>query len=470
MVSIGDTIINGETYRQIVNPDQGPITYFLREDVQQRKVYHYNQYYGDEYVLYDFSLDLGDEFIYQENPNPFVVTEKELISSPLGDLYKWKLENNGSPPITYIEAIGAVDYFLVYSPFISDPVYRLNQVFSNCVEVFCNNNISCIDENPFANPALQEIYGNGIDDDCDPNTLDDDFDQDGFGPDDDCDDENPNINPGQVEIAFNGIDDDCNPNTLDDDLDQDGFSAEDDCDDENSEINPGQAEIVYNGLDDDCDPSTFDDDLDQDGFASANDCDDNDPAINPDQAEIVYNGIDDDCDPSTLDDDLDQDGFASANDCDDTNPAINPDQTEIIYNGIDDDCDPTSLDDDLDQDGFNIDEDCNDENANINPDAEEIANNEVDEDCDGVDLLSSIDDLSESIFEIYPNPVVDVINIINDRGLDFKASIYNASGVLINSHFNPKVIEISSLSQGVYFISLMDLSNGNIYTKKLLII
>lgn len=34
----------------------------------------------------------------------------------------------------------------------------------------------------------------------------------------DCDDTNPEINPGVVEILFNGVDDDCNPNTLDDKL------------------------------------------------------------------------------------------------------------------------------------------------------------------------------------------------------------------------------------------------------------
>lgn len=156
---------------------------------------------------------------------------------------------------------------------------------------------------------------------------------------DDCDDMNADINPNGVEVPYNGIDDDCNPATLDDDLDGDGFVMADDCDDTNADISPDATEIAYNGVDDDCNAATLDDDLDGDGYALADDCDDTNAELNPGITEIPYNGIDDDCDETTPDDDLDGDGWYHLNDCDDTNADIHPQAEDIPNNGIDEDCD-----------------------------------------------------------------------------------------------------------------------------------
>ncbi len=84
-----------------------------------------------------------------------------------------------------------------------------------------------------------------------PNVVD--YDGDGFTNLEDCNDDDSSVNPAELETPYNGIDDDCNPATLDDDLDQDGFALAIDCDDSNPNINPDAIEIPNNDIDEDCD-------------------------------------------------------------------------------------------------------------------------------------------------------------------------------------------------------------------------
>ncbi len=313
----------------------------------------------------------------------------------------------------------------------------------------------CDDDEASIHPGAPELC-NGLDDDCDGFTDDEDpdldrseapvwypdEDGDGYGdegrpiqacvrPDGllarggDCDDADPGIHPAAPERC-NGVDDDCDGETDEDDAvdapawhldeDGDGYGNPDrttraceqpsnatadasDCDDRSAEIFPGAAESC-DGLDNDCDGEIDEDDAidapawyadtDGDGFGDPalttrscgrpegyveddRDCDDTSADVSP-AADELCNGVDDDCDEVVDEDDAidapswhsdaDGDGFgdpgsaapacsqpagtsstARATDCDDADAAINPDAAEIC-DRLDNDCDRLVDDDD----------------------------------------------------------------------------------------------------------------------------
>jgi hypothetical protein len=250
------------------------------------------------------------------------------------------------------------------------------------------------------------------------------------------------------------------------DEDGDGYTIMDDCDDSNEAINAGMTEMTYNGLDDDCNPSTPDDDLDGDGFILEFDCNDNNDQINTNMIEVVYNGFDDDCDPTTPDNDLDSDGFIATEDCDDNNENINPTNSELPYDGIDNDCNPSTLDDDLDEDGFAQLEDCDDNNSAANPGGIEIANNGIDEDCNGEDLFINVNELTDQLLELFPNPAVSEIQINLNQNVEYEIRITDTIGRTVFLGQNLRKIDISELNNGMYLIELIAQDGAQIMSSR----
>ena len=81
-----------------------------------------------------------------------------------------------------------------------------------------------------------------------------DNDSDGFSTTVDCNDANAAIRPGAPEVFGNGVDEDCNGrDDVNRDVDRDGFAVPVDCDDANAAIRPGALEIRGNAVDENCD-------------------------------------------------------------------------------------------------------------------------------------------------------------------------------------------------------------------------
>jgi hypothetical protein len=231
-----------------------------------------------------------------------------------------------------------------------------------------------------------------------------DIDGDGvLASDGDCDDLNADANPGSDEVWYDGVDQNCDGN--DGDKDGDGFDSwqvggQDCWDDPDSppagflvvssdfeqptaeNVNPDGSETWYDGVDGNCD-SEDDFDQDGDGFrtrfhadetgAIGDDCIDGSPLDDPNDAnlapadvnpdvtdDICYDGTNADCDtdeadilnPNTdylSDYDCDGDGWMLEEECDDTNPAIEPnDDPDPFGDCVDANCDGNDGDEDGD--------------------------------------------------------------------------------------------------------------------------
>ena len=172
-----------------------------------------------------------------------------------------------------------------------------------------------------------------------------DLDQDGFRVEDgDCNDEDPNVSPSALDLYGDGVDQNCDG--MDGiDGDKDGFasviSGGNDCNDQDSLIHPNANEYWYDGVDQNCDEQS-DYDQDGDGFDSStfggNDCNDQDSLIHPNANEYWYDGVDQNCDEQS-DYDQDGDGVDIESDCNDENATIAPNATDTPDDGIDQDCD-----------------------------------------------------------------------------------------------------------------------------------
>jgi hypothetical protein len=184
----------------------------------------------------------------------------------------------------------------------------------DCNDGASDSDLDGVMDGTLISPGVDEILGNGVDDDCD-GVVDlgtSDLDGDGYSGDlgGDCNDNDPNIHPGMVELP-NFIDDDCDgivdEETVNYDDDGDGYCESTticansewlpgDCDDDTSDMNADgipdgsttypNAEEIPDWRDNDCDGDvdewTVNSDDDGDGYTeNGGDCNDNDDLVSP---------------------------------------------------------------------------------------------------------------------------------------------------------------------------------------------
>jgi hypothetical protein len=77
--------------------------------------------------------------------------------------------------------------------------------------------------------------------------------------------------------------------------------------------------------------------------------------------------------------------------------------------------------------------------------------------------------LDDSVIKIYPNPAKDFFKIYLSVKMNYKATLYDAKGVLIMEQSNDSHFDVSNLSDGFYLLEVIDIDSNKKITKKIMV-
>jgi len=254
----------------------------------------------------------------------------------------------------------------------------------------------------------------------------------------DCDDTDPDIFPGATEIFGDGIDNNCDGNVDEGftDVDGDGFVLETlnvlagfvDCDDGNIAVNPGATDTPSDDVDDNCSGFVVCyDDADSDAYGTS---------TSAESSFMATGGVADTAGAcgSSAADLWDDDN----SDCNDVVAAINPGATEVL-DGVDNNCDGNVDEGFTDPDGDLIESSGDNCPNDFNPSQSDI---DVDSKGDACDVLNviTVDTIVSSDFTSLGNLIVQGNSLLTiNSGVTVtiqsgsNITIQSGSGVLIKS-------------------------------------
>ncbi len=129
--SIGDTLIDEKTHRVIkqyvinvndatIYPDVNPsvTTFYMYEDIANRQVYQYSDYYQRDILLYDFNVSIGDKMPIDPVRNMtsdtlFVLKDISEIENSGYTRKRYTFVHGTSDSIVWVEGIGNYTNFTI---------------------------------------------------------------------------------------------------------------------------------------------------------------------------------------------------------------------------------------------------------------------------------------------------------------------------------------------------------------------